>query len=65
MIPFQSILTPLFLVLRTLGLQNSLLGLALVNITFQLPFSVFMMRNSFDSVPTDLDERRQSTDATR
>jgi multiple sugar transport system permease protein len=56
MIPFQSILTPLFLVLHTLGLQNSLLGLALVNITFQLPFSVFMMRNSFDSVPTDLDD---------
>ncbi|MGA8656610.1 MAG: carbohydrate ABC transporter permease [Chthoniobacterales bacterium] len=55
MIPFQSILTPLFLVLRALGLQNTLLGLALVNTTFQLPFSVFMMRNSFDSIPTDLD----------
>ncbi len=39
MVPFQSILTPLFLVLRTLNLQNSLLGLALVNITFQMPFS--------------------------
>jgi multiple sugar transport system permease protein len=55
MIPFQSILTPLFLVLRTLGLQNTLVGLALVNTTFQLPFSVFMMRNSFDSIPRDLD----------
>jgi multiple sugar transport system permease protein len=55
MIPFQSILTPLFLVLRILSLQNTLVGLALVNTTFQLPFSVFMMRNSFDSVPRDLD----------
>ncbi|MER3553045.1 MAG: carbohydrate ABC transporter permease [Meiothermus sp.] len=56
MIPFQSILTPLFLVLKTLSLQNTLLGLALVYITFQLPFSVFMMRNSFDSVPRELEE---------
>lgn len=56
MIPFQSILTPLFLVLKTLHLQNTLPGLALVYITFQLPFSVFMMRNSFDSVPRELEE---------
>jgi multiple sugar transport system permease protein len=56
MIPFQSILTPLFLVLRTLNLQNSLVGLALVNTTFQLPFSVFMLRNSFDGIPRELDD---------
>jgi multiple sugar transport system permease protein len=55
MIPFQSILTPLFL-LRFIHLQNTLLGLALVYITFQLPFAVFMMRNSFDSVPRELEE---------
>lgn len=51
MIPFQSILTPLFLVLRFLGLQNNLFGLVLVYTTFQLPFSIFMMRNAFDAVP--------------
>ncbi len=56
MVPFQSILTPLFLVLRALGLQNSLLGLALVNVTLQLPFSVFMMRNCFDAIPRELDD---------
>jgi multiple sugar transport system permease protein len=56
MIPFQSILTPLFLLLRFIQLQNTLLGLALVYITFQLPFAVFMMRNSFDSVPRELEE---------
>ncbi|MBV9673049.1 MAG: carbohydrate ABC transporter permease [Verrucomicrobia bacterium] len=56
MVPFQSILTPLFLVLRVLHLQNSLLGLALVNITFQLPFSIFMLRNSFDGIPRELDD---------
>jgi len=56
MIPFQSILTPLFLVMHIIRLQNTLLGLALVYITFQLPFAVFVMRNSFDSVPRELEE---------
>ncbi len=56
MIPFQSILTPLFLVMHIIHLQNTLLGLALVYITFQLPFAVFVMRNSFDSVPRELEE---------
>ncbi|KPC53428.1 carbohydrate ABC transporter permease [Amantichitinum ursilacus] len=56
MIPFQSILTPLFILLNVLHLHNSLLGLALVYSTFQLPFSIFMMRNSFDCVPRELEE---------
>ena len=56
MIPFQSILTPLFVILRILNLTNSLLGLSLVYITFQLPFGVFMMRNTFATVPRELEE---------
>lgn len=56
MIPFQSILTPLFLILKFLHLQNSLVGLALIYATFQLPFSIFMMRNAFDAVPRGLIE---------
>ena len=56
MIPFQSIVTPIFLILSTLGLQNSLVGLTLVYVTLQLPFSVFMMRNSFDAVPKEIEE---------
>jgi multiple sugar transport system permease protein len=56
MIPFQSILTPLFLVLHVIHLQNTLLGLALVYITFQLPFGIFVMRNAFDTVPRELEE---------
>lgn len=56
MIPFQSILTPLFLMLSAVKLQNTLVGLALVYITFQLPFGVFMMRNMFDTVPREIEE---------
>ncbi|PYE42957.1 carbohydrate ABC transporter membrane protein 2 (CUT1 family) [Rhizobium sp. PP-F2F-G20b] len=56
MIPFQSILTPLFIILAKLGLNNSLFGLVLVYVTLQLPFSVFMMRNAFDAVPKEIEE---------
>lgn len=56
MVPFQSILIPLFMWLKALGLLNTLLGVGLVYVTFQLPFSVFVMRNSFDKVPRELEE---------
>jgi multiple sugar transport system permease protein len=56
MIPFQSILIPTFLVLNALDLTSSLVGLAIVYTTFQLPFACFLMRNSFDTVPRDLED---------
>ncbi len=56
MIPFQSILTPLFLLLAKLKLQNTLVGLILIYTTLQLPFSVFMMRNAFDVIPKEIEE---------
>lgn len=56
MIPFQAIITPLYSILKTLDLNNSLLGLALVYTTFQLPFGIFLMRNSFASLPASIEE---------
>lgn len=56
MIPFQSILIPLFVMLSAVDLHNNLFGLALVYITFQLPFGIFLMRNSFLSVPQEIEE---------
>jgi multiple sugar transport system permease protein len=56
MVPYSTILIPLYVVLGWFGLQNSLVGLALVFTLFQLPFSVFMMRNSFSAVPRELEE---------
>jgi multiple sugar transport system permease protein len=56
MVPFQALLTPLFLEMHTLGLTNSLLGLALFYTTFNLPFGVFVMRNTFLQVPWELSE---------
>jgi multiple sugar transport system permease protein len=56
MVPYATILIPLYVVLGHLGLQNSLVGLSLVLIMFQLPFAIFMMRNSFEAVPRELEE---------
>ncbi|GAA1017919.1 sugar ABC transporter permease [Acrocarpospora pleiomorpha] len=56
MVPYPTILIPLYVMLGWFGLQDSLIGLALVMIMFQLPFAVFMMRNAFESVPRTLDE---------
>jgi multiple sugar transport system permease protein len=56
MIPFQAVLTPLFIELNYLHLTNSLVGLILVYTTFSLPFGVFVMRNTFQQVPVELIE---------
>jgi multiple sugar transport system permease protein len=56
MVPYATILVPLYVVLGHLGLQNSLVGLSLVLIMFQLPFAVFMMRNAFEALPRELEE---------
>ena len=56
MIPFQSILIPLFVMLVQIDLHNTIFGLALVYITFQLPFGIFLMRNSFLAVPQEIEE---------
>jgi multiple sugar transport system permease protein len=56
MIPYQALLTPLYLMFAPLGLTNSHVGLAIVHTVLQLPFSVYLMRHSFESVPRDIEE---------
>lgn len=56
MIPYQALLTPLYLTFSKMGLANSHLGLAMVHTILQLPFSVYLMRNSFESIPRELEE---------
>ena len=57
MVPYATILLPLYIVIGKLGLQNTLIGLAFVLVMFQLPFGIFLMRNSFESVPRELEEQ--------
>lgn len=55
-IPYQALLTPLFLMFSSFGLTNSILGLAIIHTTLQLPFSLYIMRNAFEAVPLELEE---------
>ena len=56
MVPFQAILTPLFLQLNAMRLTDNLLGLVLFYSTMNLPFGVFVMRTAFAAVPDALEE---------
>src|SRR5690606_35107108 len=56
MVPYATLLIPLYVLLNAIGLQGSLVGLACVLTLFQLPFATFMMRISFESVPRELEE---------
>lgn len=56
MVPFQAILTPLYLLMNSVGLTDSLLGLVLFSTNFALPFGIFLMKNTFDTVPQALED---------
>lgn len=56
MIPYQALLIPLYLNFSKIGLANSHLGLAMVHAILQLPFSIYLMRNSFEAIPRELEE---------
>lgn len=56
MVPYATLLIPLYVMLNALGLSNSLVGVAMMIAMFQLPFATYMMRISFESVPRELEE---------
>jgi multiple sugar transport system permease protein len=55
-IPYQALLTPMFLMFAALKLTNTALGLAIVHATIIFPLSLFIMRNNFETVPRELEE---------
>lgn len=56
MIPYQAILTPIYLNFSKIGLANTHLGLAVVHAVLQLPFSIYLMRNAFEAIPREIEE---------
>ena len=54
--PTILIILPLFLVLRTLLLNDTLLGLILVYVTFTLPFALWMLQRYVTAIPAELEE---------
>lgn len=56
MVPYATLLIPLMIWLKQLGLGNSLVGVGIVLAVFQLPFAMFMMRISFEAIPKEIEE---------
>ncbi len=56
MFPGVVMLIPLYVLLDTLGLLDSLLGLILVYATTAVPFSVWTLKGYFDTIPRELEE---------
>jgi multiple sugar transport system permease protein len=56
MIPFHTLLIPLFTMMKNLNLLNTHIALIIIYVTFHLPVAVFMMVNSFDAIPDAIRE---------
>ena len=63
--PVILIVLPLFLILRTIGLTDSLVGLTLVHTTYTLPFALWMMQGYVAAIPVDLEEAGSMDGANR
>jgi len=50
-IPYQSILIPLIVTLRDLGLYNSIPGLIFTHVVYGLPITTLMFRNFYANIP--------------
>lgn len=59
MVPYASLLIPLMIWFRQIGLGNNPIAAGLVIALWQLPMGVFIMRIAFNGVPRELDEAAQ------
>lgn len=58
-VPVETLVTPLYSQMRSLGLVNTVWSVALPLIALHIPFGVFWMRSHFLGVPAELDEAAQ------
>lgn len=63
--PVVLIILPLFLILRTVGLVDSLFGLILVHTTYTLPFALWMLQGYAAAIPVELEEAGSMDGASR
>ena len=55
-LPPVALMTPLYILLSSIGLRTNLLGLMIVYTAFAMPFCIWNMRNAFQAVPIELEE---------
>lgn len=65
MFPQVSIVSPLYLLLRSLGLIDTYPGLVLPYLTFAMPLTVWLLTGFFRQLPADLEEAAMVDGATR
>jgi len=56
MLPEIVMVVPLYMIMKRLGLNNTLIGLILVYSCFTLPFVIWMMESYFESIPVELED---------
>jgi multiple sugar transport system permease protein len=55
-VPAAMLIIPLFIIFKQLGLLDSLLGLVLINTTFEMPLTAILMRGFIGGIPFELEE---------
>ncbi|TVY10448.1 carbohydrate ABC transporter permease [Paenibacillus cremeus] len=55
-LPSQTVIIPVFYLLKSMGLINTLWGVILASVGMGLSFGVFLMRNTFKGLPKELKE---------
>lgn len=63
--PVILVIIPLFLLLRSIGLVDSLVGLIIVNTVYTLPFSLWMLQGYVAAIPYDIEEAAAIDGATK
>jgi len=65
MFPLVMLIAPIFRLMTSIGLADSLTGLIVVYTAFNVPFAVFLMQSFFDGIPKDLEEAAMIDGCTR
>lgn len=65
MFPLLMIIAPIYKIVASLGMLNSLTSLVVVYTAFNIPFATFLMQSFFDGVPKDLEEAAMMDGCTR
>jgi len=63
--PVLTLIVPMFLMLHWIGLLDTLYGVILVLVAFELPFAIFIMKGFFDAVPWDIEMSALTDGASR
>jgi multiple sugar transport system permease protein len=65
MLPVVVLMPALFLIMRQMGFQNTLSGLILAYCSFTFPFTIWIMKSYFETLPRELEESGMIDGCTR